>query len=213
MLLLASVVCALGWHGVPGVQPRVQPVRLRSSVLAAVNEKGGFGQTPKPKSKAPPPVQESAQVSMPAAPPRGEGGIDAVLASRGVYAQPSRKELRKAAYREPDMPSLVAPPVAPGPLAGVPMEIQNQMEQIFITLCGLALTFFIVCGFSTIEDAYLTVTKSEPPTFLAPVLPVLAKSFTPSLGVVLVCSILLGVFKQAQFADPGQNLIYKEDDQ
>lgn len=215
--MLQALACiALSWHG-PTL--RAQPVRLRSSVVAlAVNDKGGFGQAPKPKAKAPrpEPAAAAAQFATPETPrtPRGEAGVEDVLARAGLRPQPSSQALRDAAFKEPTLPSAVPPPLPPpGPLAGVPMEIQNQMEQVFVTLCGLALTFFILCGFATIEDAYLTVTKSEPPAFLTTILPFMSKAFTPSLGIVLLCSITLGLFKQAQFADPSTGLSYVEKDE
>ncbi|KAG8469559.1 hypothetical protein KFE25_006014 [Diacronema lutheri] len=217
MALAALALLALGWQGCS--PPRLSASRLRSSVVAlAGNEKGGFGQAPKPKSKAPPaPPLDAVRAEVPndaARAPRYEAGAESVLARAGITRTSSSRQLRDAAFKEPTVPSTAQPaPPPPGPLASVPMEVQNQMEQVFVTFCGLALVFFITCGFATIEDAYLTVTKSEPPAFVAPILPFLSKSFTPSLGGVLACSITLGIFKQAQFSDPGTGLVYKEEDE
>jgi hypothetical protein len=187
---------------------------LRASVFAgSVNEKGGFGQVPKPKSKAKP-LEEgvaapSAQAqNAPSSAQPAPKDIEEVLARAGL--KPSSRPSTDITVPSTAPPP---PPAVPGPLASVPMEIQNQMETTFVAAAGLALTFFIICGFAVVGDAYVTVSKATVPPYVSAALTKLAPLLTPSLGVVLLCSITLGLFKQAQFSDASNDLVYREEDE
>jgi hypothetical protein len=219
-LHLVLVCAAIAAAGASRTTLHLRPLRLRASVLAAgVNEKGGFGQIPKPKS-APKPITDATKqpaAGTPSATPlpgarldssTPNGDVDSVLARAGIKPSSSFKT-----RGEVPMPSIAQEPMPePGALAQVPIEVQNQIEQVLVTFAGLALVFFITCGFAVVGDAYITVSKTTPPPFVLAIIQALSPKFTPGLGGVLLCSVTLGIFKQVQFSEGVSGLIYKEED-
>ncbi|KAJ1626575.1 hypothetical protein T492DRAFT_1031645 [Pavlovales sp. CCMP2436] len=212
-LLLASlgsqVALAGRQHTLPTLRARVQPLRSRASISAlSVNEKGGFGAAPKPKNRDKPANDDAVGVSLssyaePATRVAGQRNADSALERAGLKR--SRAEIQ--------VPSTIGQPLPePGFLSSVPMETQNQIEQVLVAVAGLALAFFITCGFAIIGDAYVIVKKETGvPNAVIAVLQFLSPKFTPALGIVLLCSITLGLFKQAQFSDDGTGIGYRED--
>mmetsp|Transcript_17797 Transcript_17797/g.46038 ORF Transcript_17797/g.46038 Transcript_17797/m.46038 type:complete len:230 (+) Transcript_17797:3-692(+) len=197
----SSVVRPLSlWSGVP----RVRKMAIR---MLAIDENKGFGDRPKPKQRlAETPASDGTAGRVPS-PPAGSSkqpDADAVLARVGI------KSDRPA---DVPLPSQEAPqdmPPEPGLLARLPMETQNQIEQLLFLAGGLAITSFIFIGFAVVYDSYAIVSKLEVPESVQGILDFLTPKFTPALGVTLLCSISLGLFKQAQLNEV--DISYKEDD-
>lgn len=186
--------------------PRAVRVGRSSMRMLAADESKGFGDRPKPKQRSEQPAVDEPSAAAPPAsePKRKQPDADSVLARVGIKSD-----------RPADVP-LPNPEAAPPPepqfslLAGVPMETQNSIEQVLFVVAGLALTSFIFIGFAVVFDSYAIVMKMELSEGIQAVLDFITPLFTPALGVVLSCSISLGLFKQAQLNEA--DIAYKEDD-
>mmetsp|Transcript_17424 Transcript_17424/g.29415 ORF Transcript_17424/g.29415 Transcript_17424/m.29415 type:complete len:248 (-) Transcript_17424:48-791(-) len=95
-------------------------------------------------------------------------------------------------------------------IARIPAKTQTQIDQILITGTFVTLTFVVLCGIGISYGAFKIV---FPDVLIAPeldnlIVNVLSPSFTPALGVFLLFSVTLGLFKFAQISS--DQTVYKE---
>lgn len=176
---------------------------------------GGFGQSAKPKKRVDPqPVAPMADGEYPAAPPStaaapaqsDDDKTASVLERAGIKRSPK--------YRELSLPPTPDPPVSePGILSRVPVETQNNIERVLVGCAGLSLLFFISSGIAVCAESFALIYKWSLPPSLTGVLSVLTPALSPALGVTLLCSVTLGLFKQAQFSGGAEGIVYREDDE
>jgi len=180
-----------------------------------VNEKGGFGDVPKPKkARQPPPrntpVNQGTQapsVVQSASAGKRKPSADDVLARAGIKPTSNYREVSELIPKAEEVQD------GPGWLSTVPVETQNKIEQALIAAAGVTLLFFLSCGIAVCAESYILITKASAPQIVLDVISKLTPVFTPSLGIFLLCSVSLGLFKQAQFSDPGVPIGYREEDE
>jgi len=98
-------------------------------------------------------------------------------------------------------------------LAFIPIELQGSIESFLYFTTGTLLVAFLLAGVAITWDAYAVSTKGSLPESLADLIQnVIEPNFTLAGVLFLASSSSLGIFKLAQFSNPGVQFSVKDFD-